>query len=307
MKSTLGTLSLIVLLLLTACQDSKEEGNGSTRADGAEQSTSDAPVPEVDKVPRTEPQRLWQRKLGQSFYQPEVIDDTAIVVVSARGDELDIAGLDVRTGKTRWSHPYYPAGGGSPDIGSLVYESEDGRPYVLFQRAATGSALAAGARTPYLAADPATGKILGRSRPVVAAFPAITCPDADACLTIGAGYAKQRWRPGSRAIEPARFGTPGRNAYPLRDGDFYTGYDLDAVVGELRTSVVPGGVVGRGGSTSRTSWTRGSGPPPMSRRTSTTPSSSWASFRPGRTSHAAGARPRRDLHRRPLAAADGGP
>lgn len=137
-----------------------------------------------------------------------------MAVVRARGDELDVVALDVEDGDVRWRQPFR----GMPDhrstwMGELVHRADSGEEYVVFQPAGTGARLSDEAPAPYVAVDPVSGRVVARTKPVRAGYPARSCrDDRDVCLTLGADN---------------HFGRP------------ITRWDLDRFVLEVEPPIVP--------------------------------------------------------------------
>jgi hypothetical protein len=140
----------------------------------------------------------WRRRV-RPVMQPTVTGNVAVAVVRARGDELDIVGLAVGDGHVVWRYPFYtPDAVHSAYFWPPVFTSRSGRSYAVFQRADTGAALKADQAKPYLAVDPATGRIAARTRPMVAIWHATPCDfggtEVDVCLETGPGRTTRRWR-----------------------------------------------------------------------------------------------------------------
>lgn len=143
---------------------------------------------------------------------PEVVGETLVAPVVARGDELDVVGLDLASGEELWRHPLHPSAMGGTSVGDLAYEAGDGTHWVVFQLARTGEEVRDEPR-PYVAVDPADGRIVRRSaelHPVRDSYP---CDDElDMCTMVRRGddYVDVRWDLASGKLrDEAQVGRPG--------------------------------------------------------------------------------------------------
>lgn len=239
---TLGIL--VVLVLLAGCSGGSGRPGADSQSPPASAATS-APVPVAEALATTAA-RMWSTRLD-ALQAPVVAGDVLVVPVAARGDEMDVVALDREDGTVLWRRPLMVVNAYiGAYLGELVHTASDGSTYVVMQQAPTGRDLRPGVALPYLALDPATGKVVARTRPVVTQFGAPPCDDGiDACLRISPDdrFADTRWRLGSWKLRPEKSPLPpGTNAL-VSDSDVYTVY------GPVRQYAVAK-AVGRVGSTS---------------------------------------------------------
>ncbi|MDT0185314.1 PQQ-binding-like beta-propeller repeat protein [Microbacterium sp. ARD31] len=236
---------LVVLVLLSGCSGAAtDRGDGApTPADGT---SATAPATVLDAAPTTATP-AWSTRLDV-LQAPVAAGDVLVVAVAARGDEIDVVALDREDGAILWRRPLMVVGASiGAYLGDLVHESADGETYVVMQQARTGRALRPEAALPYLALDPRTGKVLARTRPVVAQFGAPACDDGlDVCLRISQDdrFEETRWVLGSWRLRPEKERLPaGTNA-------LVAGSDVYTVDGPVRQYAVAKAV----GRVGRSSW-----------------------------------------------------
>ncbi|MCK9822377.1 PQQ-binding-like beta-propeller repeat protein [Nocardioides cavernae] len=216
---------LVVLALLSGCS-----GGASGRGGGAPTptagTTATTPAAVLDAAP-TAATPVWKTRLDV-LQEPIAAGDVVVTVVAARGDEIDVVALDRADGAILWRRPLMVVDASvGAYVGDLVHESADGETYVVMQQAGTSRRLRPGAPLPYLALDPRTGKVLARTRPVVAQFGAPACHDGlDACLRISADdrFEETRWVLGSWELRPERDRLPAGTNSLVPDSDVYTVY-----------------------------------------------------------------------------------
>lgn len=231
-----------MLVLLSGCSGgATDRGGAAPRPAGGASATAAATV--LDAAPTTAT-RVWSTRLD-ALQGPVAAGDVVIAAVAARGDEIEVVALDREDGAVLWRRPLMVVDASvGAYLGDLVHEAEDGKTYVVMQQARTGRALRPGAALPYLALDPRTGKVLARTRPVVAQFGAPACDDGlDACLRISPDdrFEETRWVLGSWQLRPEKERLPaGANA-------LVEGSDVYAVSGAVRQYAVAkaAGRVGR--------------------------------------------------------------
>jgi hypothetical protein len=181
---------LLLAVVMSACSHGAPR-RGATDA-GGPTPTPTASARAIDAVPGGRVRVAWQRRL-LPVIRPAVAGDVAVAVVQARGDELDIVGIGVDDGRVRWRYPYYtPDALHSSYFWPPVFRAASGKQYAVFQRAEVGAGLAADQPKPYLAVDPDTGRIVARTKPLVALWHAVPCDggrvEVDVCLDVhGAG------------------------------------------------------------------------------------------------------------------------
>jgi outer membrane protein assembly factor BamB len=226
---TLGTLALVTALLCAGCSGDAEEDDPSEADPSGPRAAQPAEAPRplsIEEIPAGEPKLRWRLAM-RSFGQPVVVDGTMLVVVAARGDELDIRGLDVATGTQKWSRPFSPGNETqSPFIAAQSFATDTGAAYAVFQDPGQGVGPASSYRMPFLAVEVATGEIRARTRPLVASWPAVPCDDdLDVCLADADAedpYAKIRWDLTSFRLHPEPDHLP-RLAGEIASGGFYAG------------------------------------------------------------------------------------
>lgn len=191
----LGNVAAALSLVLLAGCSGGSAAPEPTDAPLAATSGADVQDTAVDLLP-TEATHAWTYR-ARAHANPLVAGDTLVVVVEARTDELDVVGLDRATGEERWRSPFLTTGKAAGlFLGDLVYESAGGEPYVVFQLAPRGDALAAGRPQPYVALDPATGREVARTRPLRTSYGPVVCDDGrDVCLRVGGEsvFSETRW------------------------------------------------------------------------------------------------------------------
>jgi hypothetical protein len=194
---TASVLALLVGCLVTGCSDGPDRGvDGSSAGSSA---AGGSAAREIDRLPTGQVRVAWQRRV-RPILQPTVVRDVVVTVVRTHGDRLEIVGLDLVDGRQRWRFDYYtPDETRSPYSWPPVFASTSGRQYAVFQTAARGAPYRPGERRPYLAVDPATGRVVARTRPMVGAWAPVTSDGSsepadspDVCLQVGRGT-KLRW------------------------------------------------------------------------------------------------------------------
>lgn len=168
-------LGLAVVAGCSAHSSSEEEPSHVARTAATEVSEASEPVAEPAR-------RVWRTEL-EPIGQPVVSGSTALVIVRARGDELDMLGVSVRDGRVRWRHPYSP---GATSSGYLlepeVIKADRGAEFVVFQEAARGLGPASSTVGSTVQVFPRTGDVINRTPPMELYSPWSTCPDGrDAC------------------------------------------------------------------------------------------------------------------------------
>jgi hypothetical protein len=184
MSRKLTSLAVCIAVLLTAagCERVAGQPRGALPTEAA---AADSPIA-ADEAPddRQVPVRPdWTRPLPL-LTQPVVAGSTAVVLVRARGDEIDVVGVGVGDGEVRWRHPFSPARVAEGyELGVDLVADADGVERVVFQRPGTGEALAWEA--PVVAVDPASGRVVRRTPPLTLTQPVEGCEDGqDACLVV---------------------------------------------------------------------------------------------------------------------------
>lgn len=243
------------MVLLAGCTS---EGNPGADEPSPSTTTRAAPTAVLDAAPTTATP-VWSTRLDV-LQEPVAAGDVVVAAVAARGDEIDVVALDREDGATLWRRPLMVVDAGiGAYLGDLVHESADGEEYVVMQHAPTGRELRPGVALPYLALDPRTGKVLGRTRPVVAQFGAPACDDGlDVCLRISPDdrFEETRWVLGSWRLRPEKERLPaGANA-------LVPGSDVYTVDGPVRQYAVATAV----GRVGKSSWRVAHGPITGSRR-----------------------------------------
>ncbi|MRK01497.1 PQQ-binding-like beta-propeller repeat protein [Aeromicrobium sp. S22] len=183
MKKIIGVV-VGTMLAATACtsagSDDREDKKDAAAKAAAKQLTRDA----------TTVKPAWtvkQKMLGQ----PEVVGRTAVAIVKARQNELDLIGVDTATGTVTWKHPYSP-GAQAPGyaLSPVISQDKNGTASVVLLEPPRPLSLDNPGYwlTPIVALDPATGKERFRTRNVLAAVPLEECDDeVDACLRASYG------------------------------------------------------------------------------------------------------------------------
>ena len=217
---------LLALLVLAGCSGDVDGSSlpGADHGSAPSVATSTAPAMTID-VLATTATRAWSTRL-EALQAPIPAGDAVIAAVAARGDEVDVVALDSEDGEVLWRRPLMVLDASvGAFLGDLVHTAADGSTYVVMQQAPTGRALRPRMALPYLALDPVTGKVVARTRPVVAQFGAPACSDGiDACLRISPDdrFADTRWRLGSWELQPEEDPVPpGTNAL-VPGSDVYT-------------------------------------------------------------------------------------
>lgn len=209
MRIFLGILLFVVVL--TSCSRIPSEDPA-----GRHETIVGSPV--VETV-----HRAWSTKL-RTIGQPEIAGNTAVVLVRAPGDTLAIVGLDVRTGRRLWRHPYRPssiAGGYTTD--PFVARSETGRRHVVFQRPDDDGPLLPWT-DPLVAVHPRTGRIVHATEPVEVHDYLDSCLDGhDMCVTALKDGVDRRWRLDldRRRLVEANDGVPD-GARMISDGGLFS-------------------------------------------------------------------------------------
>ncbi|MDR7252284.1 outer membrane protein assembly factor BamB [Nocardioides sp. BE266] len=216
---------LVVLVLVSGCSGGTADRGGGARSQPDAAAASEA-TSVIDAAP-TNARRVWSARLD-ALQAPVAAGDVVVVPVAARGDEIDVVALDRADGAVLWRRPLMVVDASvGAYLGDLVHESEDGETYVVMQQAGTGRQLRPGARLPYLAVDPRSGKVLARTRPVVAQFGAPACDDGlDVCLRISADdrFEETRWVMGSWELRPEKDRLPAGTNALAPGSDVYTVY-----------------------------------------------------------------------------------
>ena len=224
--------AVVLAVLLTACTSEADRPTGE-----APPEEPSAATPTASSALPTQAERLWSAPL-RAMGPPVPAGDSLVVVVQARGDELDIVSLDGESGEVQWREPFRA----TPNtagvwLGHLVYTSAAGDPYVVHQLPAKGAGVA-DRPTPYVARDPGTGEVVARTRPLRTAFGATRCADGhDVCLRVGPEtFDDTRWVLGSWELRrepelPAGAGTLGPEGpvYAVRGSD--RGYSAITALG----------------------------------------------------------------------------
>lgn len=170
-------LALVLLLTLAGCTGAR---------------TPDAPEPGAPTSSESElVSPAWSTRL-EVIGQPVVTGRTAVVLARARRDELDIVGVDVRTGRISWRRAYSP--GGIPtgyDLEPTVVEAGRAE-YVVFQSPSRDRLRAASWVAPVLSVEPASGRVVSRSTPVAVLEPWRSCVGSVGVCSLGVGVVDSR-------------------------------------------------------------------------------------------------------------------